>query len=420
MARGAVAGAGLVEEFELGASEPAPGPRPHPPERGWLWGVAAAVLVTLGVLSAPPPSPTDGLNLVASLAAPPALAWEAPVTITERPSPRLEAELVGDAVAVTTDAGVTGFDAATGALRWEVLLDRPRCTYQEQVVCVTGRGWSAEVVTLDPRSGAVDVVALPSAAWALRLDGDVLALLYSRRTQTVVRMSGDDVVWATEVPYQPGIGGAARGYPFARIDDRLYVGTAGPAVLDVATGITLARPLQLRYDEAGIFGLGFNETWWHLWSGEQVTLAEGAARLAVDDDLDARTSVLVSHATGITVLRDGPAEPHWAGAGGESPLARLDGVLVTATPYQASTHGIDLATGAQLWESELMSCPCLGSGGTLLVSSSTTVPAGLTAIDVHTGRPQWQLAFPPATHVVDLVPGGVVVAGTDRVLLYRW
>lgn len=67
-----------------------------------------------------------------------------------------------------------------------------------------------------------------------------------------------------------------------------------------------------------------------------------------------------------------------------------------------------------------MSCPCLGSGDVLLASSSTTVPAGLTAIDVHTGLPTWQLAFPPATSLVQLVAGGALTLATDQLVLYRW
>lgn len=420
MVRGANIRGGLVDEFELGSARGAAQPAARRSDRGWRWVVTAVLLVAVGGFAAPPHNPTDGINLVASLALPPELAWESPVAVVNRPSPRLEAEVVGDVVAVTTDGSVTGYDRASGALRWQVEVDRGRCTYQDQVVCVTGRAWSARVLSIDPRTGDVETDYLPSAAWALRVEDDVVALLYSRHTQSVVRMGVDGVVWSTEVPYQPGIGGAARGYPFARIDGHLYVGTAGPAILDLDTGATVGRPLQLRYDDAGIFGLGFNETWWHLWSGEHVTLREGAARLAVDDDVFGTTDVLVSHATGITQLRERTDEPYWSGIGGENPLARLDGVLVTALSGVAETHGIDLETGQPVWTSELMSCPCRGSGHVLLVTGSMTVPAGLTAIDVHNGKPLWQLAFPPATHVVALIDDGVVIAGTDRVLLYRW
>lgn len=410
-----------LEEFDVDGGPSLPGVGPAPaPERPWRWVAVAALLVTVGGIAAPAHHTTDGINLVASLSMPPTLAWEAPVADLGRPSARLEAEVVDGVVAVTTDAGVTGYDAVSGAMLWDVAMDRGRCTYQERVVCATGRGWSARVVAVDPRTGSVEETWLPNAAWALQAEDDLVALLYSRRTQSVVRIGDDGIVWSTEVPYQPGIGGAARGYPFARIADRLYVGTAGPAVLDLDTGITIERPLLLRYDDAGIYGLGFNETWWHLWSGERVTLHEGAARLSVDDDISSATDVLVSAATGITQLREGVDEPYWSGVWGETPLARLAGVLVTVDDGEADSHGIDLESGQLLWTDELMSCPCLGSGDVLVVSSSATVPAGLTAIDVGTGLPVWQLAFPAATHMVTLVDDGVLVAGTDRVLLYRW
>ena len=334
---------------------------------------------------------------------------------------RLQAEVVGDAVIVTTGATVAGYDIGSGDVLWRVALDDPECTYQEQVVCVTGQDTGTKVVTISPRTGVVRADPLPKAAWALRVDDDIVALLYTERAQSVVRVADDgELRWSTEVPYQPGIGGAARGYPFARIDDQLYVGTAGPAILDLETGATIARPLLLRYDPSGIYGLGFDETWWHLWTGRQVILPEGSARLDVDDDLGGAPDVLISFATGITQLREGFDEPYWSGLVGEEPLARLDGVLVTYDDRESMTHGVDIETGARLWSAEAMSCPCLGADGVLLLSSSQTVPAGLTAIDVHTGLPLWQLAFPPATSLVRLVDGGVLVAGTDRVVMYRW
>lgn len=414
-------GAPAVEEFDL--DDAATAPRGHASLRtrdvAWRWLAIGGLLTTIGVIAAPPHPSTDGINLVASLATAPQLAWEAPLT-SPRPSTRLDADVVGDIIAVTTDGAVAAYDMTSGDRRWQVALMEPRCTYQEQIVCVTGRGAWATVTTISPRNGASETLQLPDAAWALRAGDDVVALVYAERTQSVVRVHDDEVLWSTEVPYQPGIGGVARGYPFARIDNRLYVGTAGPAVLDLDTGATLARPLQLRYDPSGIFGLGFNETWWHLWSGEQVALAESSARLGVDDDLRAPTEVLISAATGITQLREGKDEPFWSGIGGEDPLARLDGVLVTYDDRNLATHGIDLRTGTQLWSSEAMSCPCLGAGDVLLLSSSQTVPAGLTAIDVHTGLPAWQLAFPPATSLVQLVDGGALAFSDDQLVMYRW
>lgn len=420
MARdGAVFG---VDEFDVGRAPIGrqTGGARRARERAWCWVVTSALLVSVGAVSAPAHTSTDGLNLVASLASAPQLAWEAPLT-TPRPSARLEAEVIDGVVAVTNDSGASGYDLDSGAVLWEIELDRPRCTYQVEIVCVSGRLSAATVITVAPRTGAMETTSLPSAAWALRIEDDLVALLYSEDNQRVVRVDDEgSMLWSTDVPFQPGIGGAASGYPFARVDDRLYVGTAGPAILDVDTGATLARPLLLRYDRSGIYGLGFNETWWHLWSGEQVILPEGSARLGVDDDLDDVTDVLVSAATGITQLREGKDEPFWSGIGGEDPLARLDGVLVTSDDQHAVTHGVDLTTGAVLWTTELMSCPCLGAGDVLLLSSSQTVPAGLTAIDVHTGLPAWQLAFPPATSLVQLVDGGALAIAADQLVLYRW
>lgn len=409
-----------VEEFTLDDAGEAVLGGARARDRAWCWVVMAALLTGAGVVAAPAHTSTDGINLLASLEAPPVLAWEAPVA-RPQPNARLDAEVVGDVVAVTTDATVTGYDLASGDQLWDVAVDRGRCTYQEQVVCVTGRARAARVVTVEPRTGVVTVTALPNAAWALRVGEDLVALIYTQHTQRVVRLDADgEQLWSTEVPYQPGIGGAARGYPFARIDGRLYVGTAGPAILDLDDGATLAPPLLLRYDRSGIYGLGFNETWWHLWSGEQLVLTEGAARLSVDDDVGSVTDVLVSAATGVTQLAESASDPFWSGVVGELPLARLDGVLVTADEGTAETHGVDLDTGALLWAAELLTCPCVGSGDVLLTSGSSTVPSGLTAIDVHTGLPVWQLAFPSATSMVELVDGGVLVAGVDRLLLYRW
>lgn len=407
-----------VEEFALDdVGDPHPsGARGR--DAAWRWVAVAALLTGAGLVAAPPHPSTDGINLVASLAAPPTLRWEAPLT-HPLPNARLDAEVLDDVVTVTTDATVTGYDVGTGEQRWQVAVDQGRCTYQDEVVCVSGRGSAARVVAVEPGTGVVDVTALPDAAWALRVGDDLVSLIYSQRTQEVVRLGpGGDQLWSTEVPYQPGIGGAARGYPFARICDRLYVGTAGPVILDLDDGATLARPLLLRYDPSGIYGFGFNETWWHLWSGEQLTLTEGAARLAVDDDVGSRIDVLVSAATGVAQLVEGSSEPLWSG--GELPIARLDGVLVTVDDGGAETHGVDLTSGDLLWTAELMTCPCLGSGDTLLVTGSSTMPSGLTAVDVRTGLPVWQLAFPPATSMVELVDGGVVVAGVDRLLFYGW
>lgn len=409
-----------VVEFDVDDAPTAP-ERP-PPAPAWVWLLTAALLVCSGVLTAPPRSTTDGLNLVASLAAPPTLAWNAPLS-AERPSARLEAEQVGDVVVVTTDSWVAGYAVTSGEPLWQARAQDARCTYQDVVVCVTGRLDGARVLSIDPLDGAVASIDLTGALWAVRAENsDVLALRYATGYPEVVRIAPDGtVLWRSRVTFRPEYRTSVSDYPFARIGDVLYVGSVSPTILDARSGANLGHPLALQFRSSGVFGLEFDEPWWHLWSGERIDLADGSVPLEVDDAVGSGTQVVVAPSTGTAQVRDGVGEPVWSGAGGEEALARLAGVLITSRDgLPSTTQGIDMGSGAALWEAESMSCPCVGAGRTLVLSASATVPAGLTAIDVRTGLPTWQLAFGATTHTVELVDDGVVVATPDRVLFYRW
>ncbi|TDE91658.1 hypothetical protein EXU48_16120 [Occultella glacieicola] len=441
------------EEFTLtfedeepdGASGPAerePGRSGASRRRGSLplitpWLAGALALVIVGVLIAPPVPVPPGWGLVANLSEAPRLAWVRDVPMSAAGS---EFRLLPERVAVVADQQILGIDRETGADRWTVSANGPRCTDDgARLLCVSGVGQSTEILLIDPRTGAVGVAGLPGVASAIT-DGDAIVTisltpdeyLVSRYAGAATALAGrqgsgvapagradppaDVPGWATQptwtVGLEPGIGewqpaiavfGSEVFVSVARETD----GPSGSAmvqgqghVLDSTTGalvedLSRAEPgwLGARWlvarDPDGVLVYSPDR--------DPIPLAPGQEYLQIDDDPRSAVAIRSLETTRPTgafgptelVATDAASGAQLWSRPDEWVMARVDGIVVATNG--PGIVGVEEHTGAELWSlsPEAGFVPTFADGQVLAGFAGTG--ESLVGIDVRTGDLAWEL-----------------------------
>ncbi len=426
-----------VDEFELddtraGGSWPAPTPaNPSIGERtshASLWVGAAVLLILVGSVSAPTgltPAgalPIDRIGMIdGDLRTEPEVVWTASVPDgAARWGDRAEV-VVLDGVAIAIDSQVTAVDLDTGEQRWSQRIDVSACAVHEAVTCVQSAGEAdAVVVRLSPSGGAA-YVPVPGALAAIDAGDDVVAVS-GDGPYVVQRVApGGGVRWAEMLPVEMVVDGSA-GLDLFVLDDRLHVQAGLSTVLSVSTGARHegADELWLRRTPIGLLGYRFSDP-----TGADIRLLDASGRVlhdeieaVPDDQPDGGVGIVVDGSRPAQVMRGGTTL--WSVDDGESPVARIDGVLICAAWDHTSGLGLvgrDLLTGEELWRSDFQPRSFLGGGAGYLVIDP---PGTLAAVDVHTGALPWQLELDGWIRSSVAVPDGLIVLTSTGLTRVRW
>lgn len=415
----------LSEEFDVARDAARPAARRHrrPGRAPWPWAIAAGVLVAAGIVAAPEAGADIG---VVDAIEEPQLAWQIAVA-TEVPdadappggplAPSRRVAVIDGVAVVATDDVVAGYALGSGEQLWQAE-DGRFCTLQEPLLCVRDPGTpSARVISVDVRTGATDELALPSAIAAAPTADGIVALVADGTSASVVRLGIDESErWRTTLSDRAFVAYVA--IEMTIVGDHVYV-PAPSAVLDLATGEAVPDAVSvLARTDAG-FRSGYESSAVELADGRVVDLPPNATPLEVDDDpRSARDVVLTSQ--GVAVV-DATGEPVLEIDPDRTPLARLDGHLVTTLAYFGDMISYDLSSGKEVAHVEgWFQCPCLGSGSTLVALGTENTT--LDAWDVTSGIRLWSTPLGElGTHdPVALGEDGVLVLDGDRLSFLRW
>jgi outer membrane protein assembly factor BamB len=429
-----------VDEFDLeatdGAARVGAGQTGRRRRRRRLrgWAAVALVLVAGGVYAAPPGGVlpavgTGGVPVGVSdlrLAQEPTEAWRA--AVVGDVGERVTAQLVGDTVLAVGTQGVVARDVATGAMLWDLDVERPSCSTNEQVVCVEhGARHDAQVVRIDASSGEQERVPVPGAWAAVDVGPDLVVVRGLAPGEiTVARLQPDGTerwVLRRGGGYEAS-DGAVPTVSLRVTGDELQMD--GWLVVDLGTGATVSSSGEALGD-------------WSVTDGEQVRLRYEQGRPAVDvlvgdtvvatdqdfvlrpdDDLGGRIELGYldrGDLDGVEARRTDTDEVLWTADSTQYPTARLDGVvlLVDWSEYETWVRAVDVRTGEELWSTPDQRWAFTGGDRTFAM---VDVDGNLTGVDARTGRTRWRVG--EARDLPVRVDGGMLVLTGDDLVRLDW
>ncbi|WP_159623237.1 PQQ-binding-like beta-propeller repeat protein [Ruania rhizosphaerae] len=393
----------------------------------WLWVTAAVALIAAGVAVSPGgerPAPR-----------PPATAWT--VQITEGRAPQVWA--IEDQALVTTAAGVTAFDAATGDEVWSVPLADPSCTEADgELTCVHGEDQDATIAIVTAHGQTTEHVS-PFANVAVAV-GD--ALLVAGGTSSVhpwvdrYDPGETERTWRARLDYPLGEGRWARAilsqgvatFYTPMTDPETFVpmmavdastGELRPVVIPTPRGYLVGmnadveRNLDQLLPAAGP-GLDLPE------HPDAVLTTEGVLTAPEGDAVYSNGGSTVVAALRTDLLEwvfippEGPWEP-------SSPPDNLPGTF----------RRVDVTTGESIWSTpteSLVGCPCTINDTTAALITSNWSEAeaqfGVESIhgfDLDTGDAEWSIPLSRAPEAIAsddrhfyVLIDGAVTAYADR------
>ncbi|MBZ2198102.1 outer membrane protein assembly factor BamB family protein [Occultella gossypii] len=410
------------------------------------WGAGALALVVAGVLIAPPAPSPPGWGLVTDLSEPPRVAWEQELPETFA----TQLMLLPSRIVLTTDEEIIAFERGSGAARWSVPAQTPRCTDDgTRLVCVSGRAASARIILIDPMSGNVGVAVAPGVEHAAAIDDDLVVIRTTGSGYEIGRLSdaavalmdagapvptsggptsdtspaGADAppaadwpaLWAVAV--EPGVPDWLPSIAVYGSDVLISVGRVVDTdsgavepqglVLDAATGAVVAEPERAVPGWITAGWRVYRADGLDVYSGDGVhtVLPANQEYLSLDDDPD--PDVLIALEDTDPERSEGPpietvarsvetGEVLWVRTG-EWAVARLGGTVFTTDGAQ-SVRAVSEETGSEEWSSPRLAgfgCPCIGDRNVIAgwagAQSGTGDDGTFIGLDVRTGEQLWEI-----------------------------
>ena len=405
---------GPVEEFTVSGGQDTSATTPDPaaptrrPGRGpAAWVSFAVVLVLLGAaLAQPLQLGADPWSAVPDVTSVPQQAW------TVQPEEDVHLALLADGVLVTAGVQtVRGRDPGSGAELWARELVGARCTSDgENLVCTDS---AAQVLQIEPRSGAATELEVPQALVVTVADGDVFALTSDGQLQ---RRSGGEVIWSAPVSVATDFHRGGQGLTViagyvltTQVLDPANFGASG-AVFDAATGQPWERTNALVLPlDAGVWVVSHADGGSVFVHGADEPRTANGVLLQYDDQWRSSQQVTTTDDEQLGVLDRESGDLLWRTDYPAYPLARAGGVILAlASAEQGNVvRGVQAGSGELLWErsNAWLTCPCLSDGSTLtghLVTvgadgSANPEQAEIIGLDLRSGAQLWSLPRPPTT-----------------------
>ncbi|MBZ2198713.1 outer membrane protein assembly factor BamB family protein [Occultella gossypii] len=320
-----------------------------------------------GVLAVPPnatlgPPPVWGR--LTGLEEPVVEAWSSNVDLVADEQ-AFEVHLLADVVLVPVRAfdpdlrpvasTILAFDAHDGALLWTLSEETLTCARpQTSLVCVTGSGADASILSIDLTTGDVRRTAAPQALAAAEHDGDLIVLRADPDGERVIRYRG----WTTANEQWRRVVGPIAGetsYYRRSIEPsagQLVISSTRGAVLDADTGeVLLENTTAYKVSDDVVVVAepnGGQLRFYPLHGNDVITRPRDASPICVDDDprADLYISRLPDQPTAVSAST---GDTLWTAAIADSPahtVARQRGTIIVRT--EANLYGLDATTGDQL------------------------------------------------------------------------
>lgn len=407
------------------------------------WLTLGVVLVLAGIAAAPGPPP-EQVGIIDRVAEP-EQQWEADVGfdgllenedgVIESP----EVHLAGETVLYLAPDEVTALDAADGSQRWRAGGTDLRCHPSDPVLlCADGHGGDAELVRLHLADGEVARESRPNLLAAIAIEDDI-AIIHSQQELTLLDRLGPDgeprwsqvllsgYAWPQEMALHTSMEILGENILVAIRSGAI----AASGIFDVDSGQAQDLPRGAELEDrrnppgghlgAGWQAIGADHSTYPIAPDGTVSEPQGPTNLLVDDDAGSPVH-FVTTSRALSARSEG-GEEIWAREEPDPPIpwARIGGVLITIGAD--GLLGLDLATGAEQWQSETWpSLQTFSDGETLVqLAPGPEDRLHIVGIDAATGVESFDVATSGGSYPRITVADDRLVLLTDAELsLWTW